>query len=705
MHMKKILFTLSLVAALGTGVTGCSDYLDSDYIFDERMSLEDVFNNRDYTDRWLARAYYFVGNNYMQDVCSKKNLPFNFADDMYYGDGGYDNWRSGNYSESSSTSEWAWEAPYRGIRQTSIFIQNIDKNTLFTEAERADLKGQAYFLRGFFYWELVKVFGPVPIVPDEGIDYTKEYDEIAYPRNTYDECIEYIVSQMETAAGLLPLTRGVQELARPTRGAALAIRARALLYAASPLFNGQAPAEVQAGMIDRHGNPLLSSTYDDTKWARAAAAARDVMELQGKNNGHRYMLNIANIRTSTEDNLAYPSTLDPQPDPISHFDEKDWPDGYRNIDPFESYRSMFNGQVNATENTELIFTRGQNQGGEGINVMVLHQLPRNEGGGYNCHGITQKQCDAYYMADGSDCDGMNSMYIGREGYTDPMRYNDRVRSKEFVTQAELDEGKYPELGKLGVGVCKQYVGREPRFYASVAYNGSTWYFDNAEEDEGEVKNVQVWYYRGDPNGYKNNTYWLKTGIGIKKYVHPDDISNTENVAYDQSRLSNKVTPDIRFAEILLIYAEAINEVQGSYTMPSWDGSTSYTITRDVNELKKGIQPIRIRAGIPDYEADIYADVNKFRIKLKRERQIELFAEGHRYFDVRRWCDAPAEESTPVYGCNAYCSADTPELFQEVVEVPDFVSVFSTKMWFYPIHHDELRRNKELSQNPGWKDAE
>ncbi len=703
--MKKIFSILSLAATLGLGMTGCSDYLDSDYLFDERMSIEDVFSNADYTNKWLARGYFWLGQNTMQDVYAKNQLYFNFADDMYYGDTNvpqYANWKNGQYNETgmNGNSKNIWVDAYKGIRQVSIFLNNIDMNQDISEAEREDMKGQAHFLRAYFYWILLRTFGPVPIVPDEGVDYTKEYDEIAQPRNTYDECANYIAEEAVKAAARLPLTRNQQEIVRPTRGAALSLRARVLLFAASPLFNGKAPAEVQAGMITREGAPLLSATYDERKWALAAAAAKDVMDLG------IYELYTTGIRTNS-DNIAYPNTLPPQPDPENNFDKKPWPNGYQDIDPFESYRSVFNGTlgVSSADNKEIIFTRGQNQGGYGIGPMVVHQLPRREGKGYNCHGMTLKQCDAYYMADGSDCPGMNEGYAGTLGYEDPLRYNS-ANPKHLTDIVKKEEiANYPELGANAAGVCKQYAGREPRFYASVAYNGSTWNLLNYKKDSDEKPNVQVFYYCGTPNGYQNSTYWLRTGIGIKKYVHPDDISNTQQTSVDQSRLVKKVDPAIRYAEVLLIYAEALNELTQEYNIPSWDNTTTYSIKRDVNEMKKGIQPIRIRGGVPDYAASIYDDPDKFRIKLKRERQIELFAEGHRYFDIRRWCDAPAEESAPIYGCNVYCTQTQAELFHTPVEIADMPTIFTTKMWFWPISHDELKRNKELSQNVGWTDPE
>ncbi len=692
--MKKI-FTILSFAGLSLFFSGCSDFMDSDYLFDERMSLEKVFSSRDYSNEWLARGYAFLGSNSLQEIASKKNMPFNFADDMYF-DGEnerYRKWKAGQYTESglNGESKGIWETAYKGIRQVSIFIQNIDNNGAFSQVEIDDMKGQAHFLRAYYYWLILRTYGPVPIVPDEGVDYTKEYNEIAQARNTYDECVDYISSELIKAAGLLPVgKRPAEEIVRPTRGAALALRARVFLYAASPLFNGKAPAEVANALVNKDGTRLLPDTYNEYKWAKAAAAAKDVMDL------NQYSLYVAYAKTTGD--IAYPATIAPPSD--GNFSEQNWPNGWKNIDPFESYRGFFNGAIAATENPELIFTRGQNGGGEDVMVMVIHQVPRFGGKGYNSHCMTQKQCDAYYMNDGTDIPGMNSMYAGEFGY------EGRVDSRPRVTGFTVlkDSLIYPELGNQCEGISKQYVQREPRFYASVAYNGSTWNYLNSNPVNQELSNVQTFYYRGADAGYKVS-YSLMTGIGIKKYVHPEDMCNTLTSGYDRGRLRKKVDPAIRYADILLMYAEALNELTSSHDVPSWDGSKSHNVSRNKADMQKGIQPVRIRAGVPDYTDEVYSNATLFRDKLKRERQIELFAEGQRYFDMRRWMDAPVEEAVQMYGCNIYCSASQAEIYHSPMPVPSMAPIFATKLWFWPIHHDELKHNNKLVQNPGWTNPE
>ena len=147
--MKKLIINLGFILGVSTMVVGCTDYLDSDYLFEERVNIENVFQSKDYTNEWLAKGYAYMNHDYLQQVNSKKNTSFNFADDMYYIDLNYVDWKGGNYTEKglgSGNSLYIWQAAYQAIRHISIFIHNVDGNKELTEAEITDMKGQAHFL-------------------------------------------------------------------------------------------------------------------------------------------------------------------------------------------------------------------------------------------------------------------------------------------------------------------------------------------------------------------------------------------------------------------------------------------------------------------------------------------------------------------------------------------------------------------------------
>lgn len=529
----------ALLASASALLSSCEDTLDADKYFEDRRTIESVFTDISQTNGWLSQAFSYLKTD-LADVITKEQGAVGwhcFADDYYFGDRdvAYDNkwstqdaytaFKQGDYDENLGSN--AWRDAYRGIFQASVFIHNIDRNYKLTAEERRDMKGQARFVRAYYYWLLLRKYGPVPIVPDEGADYSLEYQELSYPRSTYEECAEYIGEEMVQACKeLKDWSRYVgntsaENLVRPTRGAALATRALAYIYAASPLANGQLANGSHQGVSDafaksfvnKDGTPLLSLNYDERKWARAAAACRDVIECPAN-----YELFHVGVNTSDNKNAGYPKTITPYDD--NDFSTKNWPEGYADIDPYLSYRDLFNGVANLS-NPEVIFSRGYNVGTSphtSIDGFVTHQLP-NSLNGFNCHGLTQKMVDAYYMLDGTDCPGKDSEYGEGDG---------SERRTGWTTNSPRDPYPASKYPPLGVGVSMQYAEREPRFYACVAFNGSYWW--NADPDKPvSSRYVQYFYWRGTTssssesgsnesqnNGYTNSAYYLRTGIGCKK---------------------------------------------------------------------------------------------------------------------------------------------------------------------------------------------
>ena len=174
-------------------------------------------------------------------------------------------WNRGDFSE------FRWIELYQRIRQVNMFFENIDEVPFDDETWRDRLKGEAHFLRGYFYHNLVRLHGGVPIV-EKTFGLT---DDFLVSRSTLAESIQFIVDEADAAAALLPETHEAQDIGRATKGAALALKSRILLYAASDLYN-------DASWAPGYGNPeLISYTSGDrtARWQAAKDAAKAVIDL------------------------------------------------------------------------------------------------------------------------------------------------------------------------------------------------------------------------------------------------------------------------------------------------------------------------------------------------------------------------------------------------------------------------------------------
>lgn len=659
--MKKLVYYI-LLSISALSFSACTDYINVDKYFYDQVSLDSAFSKRIYVDGWLSSAY-----SVMNKLGEYKE-PFRWAsDDLYHPD--MKEYVEGSYSadkpkgDENAGESRLWKY-YEGIRKASTFLDNVDRCSELTMDEIADMKGQARFLRAYCYWALIRVFGPVPLIPLEGLDADLSYEELSLPRAHFDEIVSFIDTELAETARLLPMRRTVNNLGRPTRGAALGLRARVLLYAASPLYNGNLDF---FNVVDNKGNQLISQTYDESKWAKAAAAAKDVIEL-AKTSGLYELYTIA----------PKIGTLDMYRPPVHpEYSTKDYPDGWANIDPLLSYKSNFDGSVQGFKNPELIFTRTSDGTGT-INDWMYQALPRTISGN-NRLCVTQKQVNAYAMNDGRTI-------------------SEAANTGDYVTTGFTTEAYSENNPFLPAKVSLMYNKREPRFYASIAYNGSVW--EAASASEPRYRNQQIFYYRGTEDGKQGfKEECPLTGMTLKKFY------NSEDSRTDGGYVIEKTEMTIRYAEILLIYAEALNELsEGEVYHLKTYSNEDVEIKRDEDEMRYAIKRIRMRAGVPDYTNETYKNQADFRVKLKRERQVELLGENSmRYFDLRRWKDALTEENQLLQGCNINISDDDTYIadFYKETPVSSVHKVFEQRMYLFPFPTYELKRNVNLTQNPGW----
>lgn len=179
-------------------------------------------------------------------------------------------WNRGDFAE------FRWIELYNRIRQVNMFFENIDEVPFDNESLRERLKGEAHFLRAYFYHNLVRLHGGVPIIERT----FKLTDDFLVPRNTLEESIQFIVDEADAAANFLPLAHEASNIGRATKGAALALKSRMLLYAASDLYNRDQWRDGEDWTDGYAHKDLISyASSSNAKWQAAKDAAKAVIDL------------------------------------------------------------------------------------------------------------------------------------------------------------------------------------------------------------------------------------------------------------------------------------------------------------------------------------------------------------------------------------------------------------------------------------------
>jgi hypothetical protein len=462
---------------------------------------------------------------------------------------------------------------YMGIRRSFIFeetILPIVKNEVVSPSGREWFLAQARFLRAFYNAELLRRWGGYPLIKRS----LSADEDLNFPRNTYDECVDYIVGLCDEAAGVLPVSYANAQLGRVTKGSALALKARVLLYAASPLFN-------DSSKPDDHPE---RGRYDPAKWERAADAAAAVINLKDNNNNavHALFGNYANLYITN----------------------------------------------NADYHKEAMLVKMRANGNDIERLNGPVSITNGEGG--TCP--TLDLVNDYEMIDGTAFDWNNPAHAA-----DP------------------------------------FAGRDPRFALNILYNGASW-----------MNNMTIETFEGGKDKVGNRA--TRTSFYLCKFL------NVNARWTGTTGTSPHLFPLIRYAEILLDYAEAMNEAYGPDVDPRNYGMTA----------RDAVQLIRARAGLTanrDLSLNVaVGDRTEMREAIRHERRIELAFEEHRHYDVRRWKIAEDVFNRPVSGLKITKREDgsfsfTPETLES--------RVFTSRMYLWPFPQSEINKNPELIQNTGW----
>lgn len=657
---------LSTVVILCGSITSC-DFLSVDNYFTDELKVDSVFASRRYIEAYMWEAAsmfpneaYFLNGNYTPGpfACDEG---FSLASSTT-GHNGLAYVLGEISAKNLSSFGTAYSTYYKIIRKCNTIINRIDEASDMTTADRFSILGNTRFIRAYAYSRLLLDFGPPIILGDDLPNSNQDLGYYDRPRSTYDEAVEYICGELEEVAAWLPETVSVMEFGRPTKGAAWGIIAKVRLFHASPLFNGGDAAHACFGDWRRTFDDVqyVSQSYDEKRWAVAAAAAKRLI------NTGKYKLYTVDVDNQTP---ALPENIISDPDYYNSWEDG----GAAGIDHFHSYSDIFTGEAVIPVNPEYVWARNSS-----FSEMRLDLAFPVKNGGFNTMGVTQKIIDAYAMVDG------HTIYDASIEY--PYSENGYTTSVKTFSGYQLNSGVYT-----------MYDNREMRFYASIGFSECYWPMSSAT-DVGNFNQIITYYYDA-PNGktgHETGRMVPATGYVCKKFIHPSDALQGTN-----RRTMNKSYAMIRYADVLLWYAEALNNLTTSHIVEL--NGQSYTLERNIEEIRLAFNQVRHRAGLPGLSYAELADASKIQELIERERMVEFLYENHRYFDVRRWGIYEKSEGETIMGMNI----DSPKegFYRRSVPNTSRIAqrIVAKRMVFLPLPLDEVRRLPSLDQNPGWEE--
>jgi starch-binding outer membrane protein, SusD/RagB family len=470
----------------------------------------------------------------------------------------------------------AWANSYTMIRAVNQFLAHLYKMP-FNATLKSEAKAEARFLRAWYYFIMVEHYGGVPLIGDSVFTASTP---LHMTRSSFRACVDYILSECDSAYASLPLTQSGANYGRASGGACLALKSRVLLYAASPLFNNGGFAKGLSGGLD---SIVAYPDVDPNRWVLAANAALTLINLN-----------------------AYQLFVDSIPGKL----------GY-------GFMYLFLQRYN----TEYIFANMMDPSNNKY-LEVLWDVP-SRGGGGGPHPY-QELVDAFPMSNGLDITDPTSGYDANN----PYRNRDPRLNYTIIHDSSI-----------------RPIYNQPPAPVSLYLNANS---------NPPVASSQDAVYTGTP-----------TGFYIAKMLET-------NVTQFGFNASNRCLPLMRYAEILLNFAEASNEANG----PSLN-------------VYQAVEAVRQRAGLRPYALPVGLDQAGMRTAIQNERRLEFAFEGQRFFDVRRWMIAGATQNLEMHGMEVDRSSSGTTYKPFEVRKHNFTNA----MYLWPLPLSEIAKSPELEQNP------
>ena len=526
-------------------LTSCVDYLDKES--DTELTLPMVFEDKTRIEGWLANVYSHVPDPYWGYA---RKLGWDIlSDDMTASE----RWRQWDWKvipmllgEWTPSTDWDgnyWARLPQLIREANIFIENVHPlpEQGISATEVTYMKAEMRFMIAYYYYLLSNTYGPIPFKPNYIAPTDFNLADLMEGQRPYYEVVDWVDKELQEVAKILPAKyTEARKYGRATSIMCLAVRARMLLFAASPLVNGNPD---YANHKNKDGENLFSTTADKTKWAYAAQACKELIDA-AEAAGHK----------------------------LYTVENKDG-----TIDPFMSYQNLFLTRYDEG-NTEILFAR---PGGSEYGEYEKHATPAASGGSGGL-GVTQSLVDAFFMENGLPINDDDSEYV-ETGFS----VSDETRDNT-VWDTEVNGGAITKSGTY-----KMYCNREPRFYITVSYNNS--YFT-------QEKRLFNFFNGKKDNPHTHDA--PQNGYLIRKKISPDLNVKQGTYKYRPGIVYRLGEAYLNYAEALnesdpgngdiLVYLNKIRERAGirQYTTNATDENYIQVDLNDQAEMRKLIRAER-----------------------------------------------------------------------------------------------------------------